>query len=75
MKSNSAYQLLEYIEDVFSKMDEMSQVDAVNYGAHLAMVMQEQASSVLAYAKAGKETRQLVKNAVQSQKKVIKSNL
>jgi len=75
MEAKGSYKLIELLESYFDDMDSLNPLDAVKYGAHLSKIMQEQSTAVLAYAKATKETRQLVRNAVNSQKKVIKTSL
>lgn len=60
------------IEDIMNDIDNADKLRAVEYAAHVSKVLQDHSSSILNYARANEDIRQIVRTALQSQKKIVK---
>ena len=72
MKKEFNITFLNMIENIMETIDGTDKLKAVEYAAHVSKIMQDHSASILNYARANEDVRQLVRNTLKSQKEIVK---
>lgn len=72
MKKEFNLEFLNMIESIMTTIDRTEKLKAVDYAAHVSKILQDHSASILNYARANEDVRQIVRTALQSQKNIIK---